>query len=122
MNKLKFIVDECIGSLIAKWLTSIGYDVISIATEMRSSTDLTILNKAFSENRIIITNDKDFGDLVFHQKIQHAGIILMRLQNGSSENKVKVLENLLLNYSNHLAYNFIVVSEANIRIIKQIVH
>ena len=120
MAKLKFIVDECVGSLVAKWLTGNGYDVVSVLAEMKGSKDITILHRAFSENRIIITSDKDFGDIVFHKKEQHAGVILIRLQSGSPKDKIKVLENLLVNYIDQLVYNFVVVSEANIRIIKPV--
>lgn len=117
MRKLKFIVDECLGFLIAKWLTESGYDAISVISQMKGSKDIAILDKALAENRIIITSDKDFGDLVFHKKAQHTGIILIRLQNGTPKNKIKALENLFMHYADQLANNFIVVSEASIRII-----
>lgn len=122
MNKLKFIVDECLGSLMAKWLTENGYNAVSVISDMKGSKDITILDRAVSENRIVITSDKDFGDIVFHQKAQHVGIILIRLQNGTPRNKIKAMENLLTNYSDQLVNNFIVVSDANIRIIKPIQH
>jgi|ERR1700733_1366325 len=122
MHKLKFIVDECVGSLVAKWLTGHGYDVISVIAEMQGAKDITILNRAFAENRIIITSDKDFGDIVFHKKMPHVGIVLMRLQNGLPQNKIKLLEKLFADYADQLTDNFIVISEASIRIIRPILH
>lgn len=122
MNKLKFIVDECVGSLVAKWLIENGYDAISVIAEMKGSKDITILNRAVAENRIIITSDKDFGDIVFHKKAQHTGIVLIRLKNGSPAHKIKALENLFNNYGDQLTDNFIVISDANIRVIKQTFH
>lgn len=122
MKNLKFIVDECVGLLVAKWLKENGHDVISVISEMKGSKDILILQRALFENRIIITSDKDFGDLVFHKKAQHAGIILIRLQNSTPKNKIKILSNLLIRYIDQLANNFIVVSELNIRIVKQAFH
>ena len=119
MNNLKFIVDECVGIHIAKWLKINNYDAISIAEEMPGTKDSIILNQAFSENRIVITSDKDFGDLVFHKKLLHAGIILLRLQDESPKNKIKVLGSLLNNYYDQISCNFIVVSDSNVKIIKQ---
>lgn len=119
MIYLKFIVDECVGMHVAKWLESNKYNAISISSIMPGAKDSIILDKAFAENRIIITSDKDFGELVFNKKISHVGIILLRLQNESSKNKIKVLENLLNNYLDQISYNFIVVSDSNVKIIKQ---
>jgi len=105
---------------MAKWLAELGYDVVSVIAAMKGSKDMTILEKALSENRIIITSDKDFGDIVFHEHAKHVGIILIRLQNGTPNNRIKAVENLLANYKDQLVNNFIVVTEANIRVIKPI--
>lgn len=118
MNTIKFIVDECVGSVVTKWLVENGYDAISVITDMKGAKDIAILNRAAIENRIIITSDKDFGDIVFHKKAHHTGIILIKLHKETSKNKIKILENLLGNYADQLINNFIVISETNIRIVK----
>ena len=79
---------------------------------------MEILNSAFKESRIIITNDKDFGNLVFKQKLKSKGIILLRLHDQSSKAKIVAIENLLDNYLNKLSNNFVVVSPSGIRIRK----
>jgi predicted nuclease of predicted toxin-antitoxin system len=62
---MRFIVDECTGTSVAKWLNEAGYEVYSVFEEARGLTDSQILQKAFLEDFIIITNDKDFGEMVF---------------------------------------------------------
>lgn len=122
MATLKFIVDECVGSHMAKWLAEKGYDVTSVIADMKGWKDTNILDKALAENRIIITSDKDFGDIVFHKKAEHAGIILIRLANGTPANRIKAVEHLLNNYLDQLENHFIVISEMNVRVIKPTMH
>lgn len=112
------MVDECIGLSVAQWLRNKGFNVISVFSEMRGSDDETILAKAFSENRIVITKDKDFGEMVFRYKKPHCGIILLRLLNEQASNKMRVLQNLLHNYQDQLIDNYIVATETSVRIIK----
>lgn len=50
---------------------------------------------ANKEECILITLDKDFGELVFKEKLIHSGVIFLRLKDESVENKKKVLLNLL---------------------------
>lgn len=67
---MKFIVDECTGPKVAKWPKSIGYDILSVYDESRGADDETIITKANKENFILITNDKDFGELIFKMNIR----------------------------------------------------
>jgi predicted nuclease of predicted toxin-antitoxin system len=122
MVTLKFLVDECVGLLVAHWLKENGFDTISIMAEMPGISDDEVLAKAFLENRILITSDKDFGDMIFKKKSAHHGIILLRIQSKIALSKIQVLENLLKNHSHELFDNFIVISDSGIRIIKQLFH
>lgn len=116
---MKFIVDECVGPAVAIWLKQENYDVISVFNDMRGATDDIVLQKAFQENRILITADKDFGDMIFRQKDQHVGVVLLRLSDQTTPNKIKVLEWLLENHHQNLLYNFVVVTEKTVRIIQR---
>ncbi len=122
MQKLKFLVDENLGFALAKWLENKGFDVNAIILTMAGSSDEDVLEKAFSENRILITNDKDFGEKIFAKKMQHCGVILLRLQIETKENKIKVLENLLKSNIDNLSCNYIVVTESKIKIRKPSIH
>ena len=118
MAKTKFIVDESVDFPVFKYLKKRGYDVSSIVEDFPSLDDVFILKKAFEENRILVTNDKDFGALIFKEKLKSKGVILFRLQDQSSKAKIKVLELVINNYSSKLLGNFIVVSESKVRIKK----
>jgi len=116
---LKFLVDECTGTKVAEWLTAQLHDVFSVYDEARGVSDYEILDLAVNENRILITIDKDFGEMVFREQREHHGVILLRLEDQRFQNKIEILTQLLDNYSDQLAENFVVVSERQVRIIRK---
>ena len=76
---MRFLVDECTGPLVANWLHDQGYEVFSVYDQARGLDDDKIIEKAFIENWILITNDKDFGEKVFRERQPHRGIVFLRL-------------------------------------------
>jgi predicted nuclease of predicted toxin-antitoxin system len=79
--------------------------------------DDELLHWANIENRVIITNDKDFGELIFLQKKISTGIILFRVREQRAENKVNLIKHLLENFSEKILNHFIVITGEKIRII-----
>lgn len=115
-KKLRFLVDESTGIKVSLFLTSQRYDSISATEKFLGFKDLDLLKIAEVEKRIIVTNDKDFGDLIFYQKLNSFGVILLRLKHESSINKIKLINTLLINYSDKITGSFIVITEDTIRI------
>jgi predicted nuclease of predicted toxin-antitoxin system len=64
---MRFLVDECAGSTVARWLRDRQHEVFSVYDEARGMTDDEIIKKAFAENWILITLDRDFGGMVYRQ-------------------------------------------------------
>ena len=112
---MRFLIDENTGVVVARWLRSQGYEVFSVYEEARGTNDDEILQKAFDENWILITSDKDFGEKVYREMRSHRGIILLRLENERSANKINTLQKLLENYSEQLSNSFVVVTEKQVR-------
>ncbi len=115
---MKFLVDECVGSSVANWLKQKSFDAVSIYDNFRGISDDVVLDKALSENRILITSDKDFGEMIFKNKKLHCGVLLLRLSNERPSNKISVLENILKDYAQDLPGNFVVATEQAIRVTK----
>lgn len=113
---MRFLVDECTGPAVARWLRQQHYDVFSVYEEARGATDDWILQKACAENRILITNDKDFGELIFRLKKPHKGVVLLRLEDERAANKIAVVQRLLASYADQLVDRFTVVTESTVRI------
>lgn len=113
---MRFLVDECTGTKVAEWLREQNHEVFSVFDEARGMTDDDILTKSFSENRILITNDKDFGEMVFRERRKHRGIIFLRLEDERAANKIEVLRRLLENYAEKLPEQFVTVTETKVRL------
>lgn len=114
---MRFMVDECTGPAVAQWLRRLNHDVFSVYDEYRGADDDWIIQKAYAENRILITNDKDFGELIFRDNKPHKGVILLRIEDERTANKIATIRRLLEKYADSLAGNFIVVTETTVRIV-----
>ena len=113
---MRFIVDECTGPAVARWLRQHKHNVFSVYEEARGLEDEGVLQKAVADNRILITNDKDFGEMIFREGKAHRGVILLRLEDERAPNKIRVLRRLLEQYADHLADNFVVATKIGVRI------
>jgi predicted nuclease of predicted toxin-antitoxin system len=112
---MRFLVDESTGPSVARWLQSQRHEVFSIYETARGIDDEAVLQKAFTENWILITNDKDFGEKVFREQRPHKGVILLRLEDERTPIKIETLRRLLELYADQLADNFVVATETRVR-------
>ncbi len=112
---MRFMVDECTGPAVAAWLRAAGHDVFSVYELARGALDHDLIRNARAENRILITNDKDFGAKIYRDRVLHAGVVLLRLADESPPSKISVISRLLERYGTRLAGNFVVVTENQVR-------
>ena len=77
-----------------------------------------MIQRAYDENWILITNDKDFGEKVYREQRRHRGIIFMRLGDERATTKINVLQRLLEGYADRLEDQFVVVTETQVRFAK----
>ncbi len=112
---MRFLVDECTGPNAAAWLREQGYEVFSAYEQSRGADDEVLLEKAFAENWILITNDKDFGEKVYRERRLHHGVVFLRLSDERAANKILVLKRLLAQYAGQLADRFVVVTDERVR-------
>lgn len=112
---MRFLVDECSGPRVAEWLRTQGHDVYSAYDECPGMSDSAILDRAVAEKRILITNDRDFGEKVFRDGRAHCGVVFLRLQDERSPTKISILTRLLSAHGDELQGRFVVASEDRIR-------
>ena len=112
---MRFIVDQCTGPAVAKWLHQNGYEVFSVFDKARGVDDDSIIQKALESNWFLITNDKDFGDKVYRDRRPRRGVILLRLEDERTPSKIHVLSELFKNYLDRLPDSFVVVTEKQVR-------
>ena len=109
---MKFVADENLGIRVPKYLKGLGFDIISVIVLAKGKPDVDILALANKQDRILITLDKDFGELLFKEKLIHSGVILLRLKDESVENKKKVLVKELKSKKN-FSGKFTVIRDKN---------
>jgi Protein of unknown function DUF82. len=112
---VRFLVDECTGPRVALWLREQRHEIFSIFEQARGLEDDKVLQKAHTEDWILITNDKDFGEKVYRERRPHRGVIFLRLEDERSANKIEVLKRLLDNHAARLTNQFVVVTETRVR-------
>jgi len=89
---MKFLADENIEGLVIKALRAAGHDVAEIAADHFGTGDRDVLARSVDEDRILVTNDKDFAELAFLQRSAASGIVLIRLPHSSSREKAARVE------------------------------
>ena len=113
---MRFLFDESVDSRLAGHLVILGHDATVVGRDYPASlSDSDVLAIAHQEGRILITNDKDFGELVFDRHQPHAGVILFRLEEATLATQINRLNHVLAEHAPDLG-RFIVASEWNVRV------
>jgi predicted nuclease of predicted toxin-antitoxin system len=92
-----------------------GHDVWWVRTEAPGISDFEVLDLARRDDRLIITFDKDFGELAFHAHLPVSGVILFRLRAASSSQLANFVSSVLNSRDDWLG-NFAVIDNFRIRI------
>lgn len=113
------LADEGVDKPIVESLRAAGFNVTYILETNPGVEDERILTVAYLQQRVLITQDKDFGELVFRLQQAHYGVILIRLQGYAPAVKAEITTSLILRYQNLLIKSFTVIQPNAIRIRKQ---
>jgi predicted nuclease of predicted toxin-antitoxin system len=114
---IKFLADVNVEKPIVDLLMRRGLDEKWIPDFDCRMEDADLIKLLNLEGRILITNDKDFGELTFLQKMDSHGIILIRVPGQQVHEKVRLMEKLLTGYRDKIVGHFIVIKKAKIRFI-----
>jgi predicted nuclease of predicted toxin-antitoxin system len=114
---MKFLLDESADARLLPYLQSQGHDVTRIAADYPAGLpDQDVLAIAHAEGRILVANDRDFGELVFRRRRPHAGVILFRLGDYAPlATKIQFLAQVLGAHADQLD-QFIAISPRGIRV------
>lgn len=113
---MRLLVDESTGKRLATLLADAGHDTVFAGDVMPSATDDDVLARAESEGRILISDDKDFGELIVRLGKPVTGFILLRTASTNPEIRFGVLAKILSEID--VKGKLVVVKEGRIRIRK----
>lgn len=112
---MKFHANENIEAEAVAFLRSSGHDVTYAAEVQPRASDEEVLARATAEGRILVTSDKDFGELCFRRALPSCGVILIRGKDLSAEGRTRLLQRLLASDPPLQTAVFIVVTDKGIR-------
>ena len=116
MSSLRFLADESCDFNVVRVLRTAGYDVLAVSEVTIRSVDRELIEQAQREQRILITEDKDFGWLVFVSASDSAGVILIRFPGNARDRLPQIIANLVQEQGKQLRNAFTVVQPGYIRI------
>lgn len=113
---MNFLADEsCAGPVILA-LRETGHDVVAIAEVAKGATDEQVLERAVNEKRVLITEDRDFGELVYARGRSSAGVILVRFHSRARHAKPATVLEAVRKLGPRLRDAFTVVEPGRVRI------
>jgi predicted nuclease of predicted toxin-antitoxin system len=113
---VKLLVDVGVGSAVEAWLQAQGHDVLSVRNLDPRMPDDDILALAARDARLVVTMDRDFGELVYRLGQGHSGVLLLRLEDADSGTKVAVVQEIFNNHERELARRFSVYQRGTLRV------
>ena len=112
---MRFLIDRCAGRRIAEWLRDAGHDDVEARLLGPDPGDRALLELAAADNRILLTIDTDFGELIYLRGIPHAGLI--RLPDAPAEQRIALVSELIEHHRQALeARSIVTIRGGRIRI------
>jgi predicted nuclease of predicted toxin-antitoxin system len=113
---MRFLADESCDFIMVRALREAGHDVLAISEITPRLEDFEVIQLAVSQKRILLTEDKDFGQLVFAHGQKTGGVIFLRFPISAREQISKDLINLVDRQGEKLAGCFVTIQAGRIRI------
>ena len=107
---MKFLLDVNTSGSLAGWLIERGHDVIQVRDVDARMTDDKVLQWALQEERIIITTDQDFEEMIWRENKQHKGVL--RIENLPRGERLSLLEYVMRQHGSDLAAGAIVIASS----------
>lgn len=116
---MNFLADEGIDKQIVDRLRQDGHMIVYIAEESPGIPDDVILEMANQQDAILVTRDKDFGELVYRMNRITQGVFLVRLDGLHPDTKANIVSAAITSHGAEMISAFTVISPDNIRIRKR---
>ncbi len=113
---MNFLVDENVDRQIADGLRLMGHNVEYVAEMDAGISDDEVLKMANEKTALLLTADKDFGELVFRQRRVTSGVVLIRLAGLPPTRKAEIVISAIKKHGLELEESFSVITPGSIRI------
>ena len=113
---MNFVADESCAGPVIRALREAEHDVVAIAEVAKGAADEDVLDRALNEKRVLITEDRDFGELVYAHGQPSAGVILVRFHSQARTIKAATVVAAVAQLGPRLEHAFTVVEPGRVRI------
>jgi predicted nuclease of predicted toxin-antitoxin system len=113
---MRFLADENVPRIVIERLRTQGFEVASISELQPGATDKDVLEIANTGNSILITEDRDFGEMVIRQRLGVRGVMLLELDRLSNAAQADVMVQAVSLHGDKLSGNLAVIEPERIRI------
>lgn len=113
---MKLVADESVEGPTVHALRAAGHEILFIAESSPGIEDGAVLEIARQQNALLLTADKDFGELVFRNGERHSGVLLIRSVEGSLEENAANTLAAISQYGTELVNRFSVLAKGVLRI------
>jgi predicted nuclease of predicted toxin-antitoxin system len=113
---MRFLADENVSRLVVERIRAAGFDVSSVRETTPGAPDKDILDAADRDDRVLITEDRDFGELVVRQRLKVRGVILLELDRLPSAAEAELVADVVRIHASKLTGNLLVVEPARVRV------
>jgi predicted nuclease of predicted toxin-antitoxin system len=116
---VKFVADESCARPVILALRQAEHDVLAIADVAKGEVDERVLELAVSERRVLITEDRDFGELVYARGRQSAGVIFVKFHSRARRAKPAAVVEAVGKLGVQLQRGFVVVEPGRVRVARR---
>jgi len=114
---MKLLADESVDRPIVERLRRDGHDVLYVAELESGISDTEVLQRANELSALLVTSDKDFGELIFQQSLGSTfGVVLIRLSGVSVDSKAEIVSEAFYRHEQDFRRSFSVITSGRIRI------
>lgn len=113
---MNLVADEGVDRAVVARLRQEGHAVAYVAEMSPGISDEQVLSEANRRGAALVTSDKDFGELVYRQRLIHTGVLLLRLAGIGQEAKAALCAEAVREHGTELVGNFSVLSPGGLRI------
>lgn len=115
---MRFFADENLPASILQWLREVSHDVASASEVKSGEADEHWLSLANAEQRLIVTSDKDFGELIYREGLSSFGVILLRMDESPVRDWIIRMQEAWAVVEANPTGKFIVISPKRVRVRK----
>ena len=113
---MRFLADENIHGGIVQWLRSQGHDVLWATETLQGVDDDVLLRIAQQQERLLLTADLDFRELVFRERLTSHGVVLLRIEDLTVQERLARLHAVWLILEAYAIGQFIGITEERVRV------